>query len=82
MSAEAAGTRTATVGPAAADRLCADSIAEIERLLVEGGDLVTVVSGEEIGARIAGVLADSRPEVDVNQLTLEALGSVVWLGVE
>ena len=43
---------------------------------------MTVVSGEEIGARIAGVLADSRPEVDVNQLTLEALGSVVWLGVE
>jgi dihydroxyacetone kinase-like predicted kinase len=82
MAAEAAGTRTAIIGPAAADRLCADAIGEIERLLTAGGDLVTVVSAADIGARIAGALADSRPDVDVNQLTLEALGSVVWLGVE
>jgi uncharacterized protein len=82
MAAEAAGTRTAVIGPAAADRLFAEAIGEIERLLAAGGDLVTVVSAADIGARIAGALADSRPDVDVNQLTLEALGSVVWLGVE
>jgi DAK2 domain fusion protein YloV len=82
MATEAAGTRTAILGPATADRLCADTIAEIERLLAAGGDLVTIVAAADIGARIAGALADSRPDVDVNHLTLEALGSVVWLGVE
>jgi uncharacterized protein len=82
MSAAAAGTRNVVVGPADADRLCIDSIAHLERLLTDGGDLVTVVSAADIGARIAGVLADTRPDVDVNQLTVDALGSVVWLGVE
>jgi DAK2 domain fusion protein YloV len=82
MAAEAAGTRTAIVGPAAADLLCTDAIAEIERLLADGGDLVTVVSAADIGTRIASALADSRPEVDVNQLAIDAFGSVVWLGVE
>jgi hypothetical protein len=40
------------------------------------------VSTAAVGARIAGVLAETRPDVDVNQLTVDALGSVVWLGVE
>jgi uncharacterized protein len=82
MSAAAAATRTAVAGPADADRLCADAVAHLERLLADGGDLVTVVSAADIGARIAGVLADTRPDVDVNQLTVDALGSMVWLGVE
>jgi len=82
MSSAVAATRTATAGPADADRLCTESVAHIERLLVDGGDLVTVVSAAEVGGRIAGVLAETRPDVDVNQLTVDALGSVVWLGVE
>jgi DAK2 domain fusion protein YloV len=82
MSAAVSATRTATVGPADADRLCVDAVAHLERLLADGGDLVTVVSAADIGARIAGVLADTRPDVDVNQLTVDALGSMVLLGVE
>ncbi|HTC69867.1 MAG TPA: DAK2 domain-containing protein [Acidothermaceae bacterium] len=82
MEKAASSTRVATVGPAPVEVLCVDAVAEIERLLADGGDLVTVVAAAEIGRRIADVLADRRPDVDVNQLTLEALGSVVWLGVE
>lgn len=82
MSAAASGTRNVTVGPADADQLCTDAVAQLERLLADGGDLVTVVSAAEVGASIAGVLAETRPDVDVNQLTVDALGSVVWLGVE
>jgi uncharacterized protein len=82
MSAAASGTRTVTVGPADADRLGTDAVARLELLLADGGDLVTVVSAADVGARIAGVLAETRPDVDVNQLTVDALGSVVWLGVE
>jgi uncharacterized protein len=82
METAASTTRIATAGPAPVDPLCAEAVAQIARLLVDGGDLVTVVSTAEVGERIAAVLAEIRPDVDVNQLTVDALGSVVWLGVE
>jgi uncharacterized protein len=82
METAASSTRIATAGPAAVDALCVDAVAQIMQLLVDGGDLVTVVSTAEVGARIAGALAETRPAVDVNQLTVDALGSVVWIGVE
>jgi uncharacterized protein len=82
MAEAAASTRWAVVGPAADDRLCADAISGISRLLADGGDLVTVVCAQLIGARIAHEMATVRPDIDVNQLTVETLPSVVWLGVE
>ncbi len=65
-----------------ADQLCAEALSEITRLLAEGGDLVTVVSAEEIGARVAQEMAAIRPDIDVNHLNVETLPSAVWLGVE
>jgi len=82
MQAAAASTRSAAVGPAADDQLTADAVWAISQLLVDGGDLVTVVSAEEIGARIAHEMAATRPDIDVNHLSVETLPSVVWLGVE
>jgi DAK2 domain fusion protein YloV len=82
MQAAANGTRSAVVGPAGDDELSADAAAAIAALLVDGGDLVTVVSAEAIGARIADDLAAVRPDIDVNHLSVETLPSVVWLGVE
>ena len=82
METAASTTRIATAGPAPVDALCVDAVAQITQLLVDGGDLVTVVSTAEVGARIAGALAETRPAVDVNQLTVDALGSVAWIGVE
>jgi hypothetical protein len=70
------------VGPAADDELFANVVSAISRLLVDGGDLVTVVSAEEIGARIAHEMAAIRPDIDVNHLSVDTLPSVVWLGVE
>jgi uncharacterized protein len=82
MGVAVASTRHATVASAADDQLVVGALGEIERLLGEDGELVTVVSGAEVGSRIADRLANERPEIDVNQLTVDALGSVVWLGVE
>ena len=51
---------TVVVGPAADDELfAADRSSAVSRLLAAGGDLVTVVSAEGIGARIAEDLAGS-----------------------
>jgi uncharacterized protein len=82
MTAAAKGTRGAVVGPAANDQLLADAVSAIARLLDGGGDLVTVVSAEGIGAHIANEMAAIRPDIDVNHLSVETLPSVVWLGVE
>jgi DAK2 domain fusion protein YloV len=82
MAAAAESTRGAVVGPAADDELLADAVSAISRLLIDGGDLVTVVSAEGIGARIAQELAAIRPDIDVNHLSVDTLPSVVWLGVE
>jgi dihydroxyacetone kinase-like predicted kinase len=82
METAAATTRSAVLGPADDDQLCADALSEITRLLADGGDLVTVVSAEGIGARIAQEMAAIRPDIDVNNLSVETLPAVVWLGVE
>ena len=82
MQTAARSTRCAAVGPAADDELCAGALAAIAQLLADGGDLVTVVCAEGIGARIAAELAASRPDIDVNHLSVGTLPSVVWLGVE
>ncbi|HEY5051289.1 MAG TPA: hypothetical protein VII50_10340, partial [Acidothermaceae bacterium] len=82
MGAAASSTRCAVVGPAADGALCDDAVSAISRLLAGGGDLVTVVGGEGIGARIAEQLATIRPDIDVNHLSVDTLPSVVWLGVE
>jgi len=82
MAHAAAHTRHITVGPAAADALCADALRELDRLLADGGELITVVSAAAIGARIADELAATRADLDVNQIAVESLDSVVWLGVE
>jgi len=82
MQAAAAGTRSAVVGPAADDQLTADAVLAISQLLADGGDLVTVVSAERIGGRIAHQMAAIRPDIDVNHLSVDTLPSVVWLGVE
>ena len=82
MQAAAASTRSAVVGPATDDQLTADAVWAISQLLVDGGDLVTVVSAEGIGGRIAHEMAAIRPDIDVNHLSVETLPSVVWLGVE
>ncbi len=82
MQAAAASTRSAVVGPATDDRLTADAVWAISQLLVAGGDLVTVVSAEEVGGRIAQEMAVIRPDIDVNHLSVETLPAVVWLGVE
>jgi hypothetical protein len=82
MEGAATSTRCAVVGPAADDELCADAVSEISRLLAHGGDLATVVCAEGIGARIAHEMAAIRPDIDVNQLSVDTLPSVVWLGVE
>jgi uncharacterized protein len=82
MEAAARSTRGAVVGPAGDDELSSDAVAAIARLLVDGGDLVTVVGAERIGARIADDLAVIRPDIDVNHLSVDTLPSVVWLGVE
>ena len=82
MQAAARHTRSAVVGPAAHDQLCANAVTEISRMLHGGGDLVTVVCAQEIGARIAHELAATRPDIDVNHLSVDTLPSVVWLGVE
>jgi dihydroxyacetone kinase-like predicted kinase len=82
MRAAANGTRGAVVGPAADDELVAVAVSAISRLLDGGGDLVTVVSAEEVGARVADEMAAARPDIDVNHLSVETLPSVVWLGVE
>jgi dihydroxyacetone kinase-like predicted kinase len=82
MGAAAVSTRYAVVGPGLDDALVTDSVAEISQLLVGGGDLVTVVCAEEVGARIAEDLAAVRPDLDVNHLSVETLPSLVWLGVE
>jgi uncharacterized protein len=82
MEAAARSTRDAVVGPAADDELCTDAVSEISRLLADGGDLVTVVSAEGIGGRIAHEMAAARPDIDVNHLSVDTLPSVVWLGVE
>jgi len=82
LARAAESTRCAVAGPAAADELLADALSAISSLLVDGGDLVTVVCAEGIGARIANEMAAIRPDVDVNHLSVETLPSVVWLGVE
>jgi len=82
MTAAATSTRGAVVGPAADDQLTTDAVSAISRLLAEGGDLVTVVSAEGIGGRIAHEMAAIRPDIDVNHLSVDTLPSVVWLGVE
>jgi uncharacterized protein len=82
MAAAAAATRCATVGPAPVEQLCADALGEVTRLLVDGGELLTVVAAADLGARIADELADSRPDIDVNHIDTDLLGPVVWLGVE
>lgn len=82
MEAAAASTRSAVVGPAADDQLSADAVWAISQLLLDGGDLVTVVSAEGIGGQIAHAMAAIRPDIDVNHLSVETLPSVVWLGVE
>jgi DAK2 domain fusion protein YloV len=82
MAAAAASTRWAVVGPAADDDLGADAVVAIARLLSDGGDLVTVVCADRIGARIAQEMAAARPDIDVNHLSVGTLPSVVWLGVE
>jgi hypothetical protein len=82
MQAAARSTRCAVVGPAADDELRAGALAAIAQLLADGGDLVTVVCAEGIGARIAEELAAIRPDIDVNHLSVGTLPSVVWLGVE
>ena len=73
MQAAAASTRSAVVGPASDDQLTLDAVWAISQLLVDGGDLVTVVSAEEIGARIAHEMAAIRPDIDVNHLSVETL---------
>ena len=82
MQAAAETTRGAVVGPAPDDQLTADALWQISQLLIDGGDLVTVVCAEAIGARIAHEMAAIRPDIDVNHLSVETLPSVVWLGVE
>jgi DAK2 domain fusion protein YloV len=82
MAHAAAHTRHIAVGPATADMLCADALSQLERLLADGGELVTVVSAAAIGARIADELAATRADIDVNQIAVDSLDSVVWLGVE
>jgi len=82
MTAAADSTRWAVVGPAADDELLANVVSAISRLLVDGGDLVTVVSAEGIGGHIAHEMAAIRPDIDVNHLGVDTLPSVVWLGVE
>jgi uncharacterized protein len=82
MEAAAESTRYAVVGPAAEDELSAGAVSAISRLLTDGGDLVTVVCAEGIGARIAHEMAAVRPDIDVNHLSVDTLPSVVWLGVE
>jgi DAK2 domain fusion protein YloV len=82
MAAAASATRCATVGPAPIDRLCSEALAEVTRLLVDGGELLTVVAAADVGARIADELAGTRPDIDVNHIDTGLLGSVVWLGVE
>jgi DAK2 domain fusion protein YloV len=82
MALAAAHTRNVTVGPATPDALWADALVEIKRLLGHGGELVTVVSAADIGSRIADELAVTRADIDVNQIAVESLDSVVWLGVE
>jgi len=82
MAEAAAATRFAAVVAPTADDLCRDGVGAIMRLLADGGELVTVVSGADVGGRIAAELAASRPDIDVNQLTVDALDSVVWIGVE
>jgi hypothetical protein len=82
METAAATTHSAVLGPGDDDQLCADALSEITRLLAAGGDLVTVVSAEGIGARIAQEMAAIRPDIDVNHLSVETLPALVWLGVE
>ncbi len=82
MAEAAAATRFAAVAAATDDELCRDGVGAIMRLLADGGELVTVVSGADVGGRIAAELASSRPDIDVNQLTVDELDSVVWIGVE
>jgi len=82
MAEAAAATRFAAVVAPTADDLCRDGVGAIMRLLADGGELVTVVSGADVGGRIAAELAASRPDIDVNQLTVDELDSVVWIGVE
>jgi hypothetical protein len=82
MAAAAKSTRWAVVGPAADGELRVGAVAVISRLLADGGDLVTVVCAEGIGARIAEDLAAVRPDIDVNHLGVDTLPSLVWLGVE
>jgi uncharacterized protein len=82
MQAAAVSTRSAVIGPAPADQLAANAVWVISQLLIDGGDLVTVVSAEGIGGRIADEMAAIRPDIDVNHLGVETLPSVVWLGVE
>jgi len=82
MAVAAASTRCAVAGPAADDELFADALSAISSLLVGGGDLVTVVCAQGIGARVANEMAAIRPDIDVNHLSVETLPSVVWLGVE
>lgn len=82
MADAAAATRFAAVAAPTADDLCRDGVGAIMRLLADGGELVTVVSGADVGGRIAAELAASRPDIDVNQLTVDELDSVVWIGVE
>ena len=82
MARASESTRSSSVGPAGADELVAGAVNEIERLLADGGELVTLVSDGDVGSRVAEQLAVDRPDVDVNLLTVDALGAVVWLGVE
>jgi hypothetical protein len=82
MQAAAESTRGAVIGPAPDDQLAADAVWAISQLLIDGGDLVTVVSAEGIGGRIAHEMAAIRPDIDVNHLSVETLPAAVWLGVE
>jgi fatty acid kinase len=82
MARAAESTRASSVAAPRLDELVAGAVQEITRLLAGGGELVTIVSDAYVGARVADQLAVDRPDVDVNLLTVDALGSVVWLGVE
>ncbi|MDQ1465326.1 MAG: fatty acid kinase [Actinomycetota bacterium] len=82
MARASESTRSSSVGAPGADQLVAGAVDEIERLLAVGGELVTIVSDSDVGSRVAERLAVDRPDVDVNLLTVDALGPVVWLGVE
>ncbi|MDQ1540801.1 MAG: fatty acid kinase, partial [Actinomycetota bacterium] len=82
MARASESTRSSSVGAPGADELVAGAVDEIERLLAVGGELVTIVSDSDVGSRVAERLAVDRPDVDVNLLTVDALGPVVWLGVE